>query len=377
MPGSLLRLDPIARLLITTTAMVTLRRKWAFLLPALTLVATACGDGGNDSTTDGTSTSTATDTGTSPDLTTTTGDETLNPTTGPLETSSGTSTTGETTVDEPGTSTAAVSETTPGTDSSTTLVATDTGDSTTSEEPGPADIPEIPDDGMPSSAHFKPVPLGTSDAKQGYWEYLPPGYGGGEKYPLLVFLHGIGENGNGDSELNKVPANGPPKLIKQDQWPKGLPFVVLSPQHPGGGCPGPAEVHDFLQFAMDHYDVNLARVYLTGLSCGAIGSWDYIGEYLDEQIVAMVPIAGNGNGAFMKKQCELGKVPLWAFHGDADPTVAASGTIDPITKLQMCDPKPEADMVIYPGVGHDSWTQTYNGSAGHDIYAWLLEHYKP
>ncbi len=54
-----------------------------------------------------------------------------------------------------------------------------------------------------------------------------------------------------------------------------------------------------------------------------------------------------------------------------------SGTINPITSLQMCDPKPEAEMVIYPGVGHFSWQMTYDLPAGHDIYAWLLEHYKP
>jgi hypothetical protein len=31
-------------------------------------------------------------------------------------------------------------------------------------------------------------------------------------------------------------------------------------------------------------------------------------------------------------------------------------------------------MVIYPGVGHDSWSATYDGSGGHDIYAWMLAH---
>ncbi|MFV0543627.1 MAG: hypothetical protein ACK5L8_08080 [Marinicella pacifica] len=29
-------------------------------------------------------------------------------------------------------------------------------------------------------------------------------------------------------------------------------------------------------------------------------------------------------------------------------------------------------MVIYPGVGHNSWRRTYDLSAGHDIYHWLL-----
>lgn len=257
----------------------------------------------------------------------------------------------------------------------------DPGTGTTDATTGgldPNDLPEIPDDGLPSSAHFKPVPLGASEALQGYWEYAPPGYGGGEPYPLLVFLHGIGENGNGVEELDKVSNAGIAGLIKYDQWPTDRPFVVLSPQHPNdGGCPGAAEVHDFIAFATTHYDINPARVYLTGLSCGGIGAWGYLGQYLDEQIAAMVPIAGDGNGAFAQAGCELGRVPIWAFHGDADGTVGVNGTIGPITALQMCEPKPDAEMVIYPMVGHDSWTMTYDLSAGHDIYAWFLARTKP
>jgi hypothetical protein len=30
-------------------------------------------------------------------------------------------------------------------------------------------------------------------------------------------------------------------------------------------------------------------------------------------------------------------------------------------------------MTVYPGVDHDSWTRTYDLSAGHDIYAWMLD----
>jgi hypothetical protein len=362
--------------------MVTFHRNWSVLLPTLSLLcAPACGGGGGSEASDsssgtsnpGTTDSAPVTTGDPQELTTGTGDgpgsdgdsdtqstantnTTEGPTTAP--TTDGPTTTGEPNTTDPGTT-------------------TDVPDTSTGAvEPGPEDIPEIPDDGMMPSAHFKPVPLGMSDAKQGYWEYTPPGYGGGEKYPLLVFLHGIGENGNGDSELGKVPNNGPPKLIKNDDWDKTYPFVVLSPQHPGGGCPGAQEVFDFIEFATTHYDINPARVYLTGLSCGAIGAWGYIGQYLDQQITALVPIAGDGKGAFNAKKCELGKVPTWAFHGDADGTVNVSGTIEPVTGLEMCDPKPDVKMTIYPGVGHDSWSMTYDLSAGHDIYAWFLERYK-
>jgi len=358
--------------------MVHPRRRQALILPLFSLVTlSACGGGSGDA--EGSSGSATTTIGTTGDATTapvtTVSDDTTGPstppTTGPDDTTAAPTT--DATDATTGLTTGATTE--PATTDTTTDPGTTTGDTTTGGF-NPADIPTIPDDGMPTSAHHKKVPLGTSEATAGFWEYTPPGYGGGELYPLLVFYHGIGENGNGDSELDKVLAGGPPKLISQDNWAKDRPFVVLSPQHPGGGCPSPTEIHDFFTFALSHYDINPARVYLTGLSCGAIGSWAYLGDYLDEQIVALVPIAGDGKGAFNKAACELGRVAIWAFHGDADNVVGVTGTTEPVTKLQMCDPKPDVDMVIYPGVGHDSWSMTYNLSAGHDIYAWLLEHYK-
>ena len=51
----------------------------------------------------------------------------------------------------------------------------------------------------------------------GYWEFLPDDYNTTTKeYPLLLFLHGIGERGNGISpgDLDKVDNLGPPRKIK-------------------------------------------------------------------------------------------------------------------------------------------------------------------
>ena len=67
---------------------------------------------------------------------------------------------------------------------------------------------------------------------------------------------------------------------------------------------------------------------------------------------------------------------IWAFHGDADERVVPEGTTETVANLEACegDELRPLEMTIYPGVGHNSWTRTYNSSAGHDIYAWLLTH---
>jgi poly(3-hydroxybutyrate) depolymerase len=241
----------------------------------------------------------------------------------------------------------------------------------------------VPADAGPSSSRHTARPLGTTMAGNGFWEYLPPGYSStGARAPLLVFWHGIGENGNGSmGELSRVLSQGPPRLINGNRWPADRPFVVLSPQHAGGGCPTANEIRDFFTFAQANYNVDPRRIYLTGLSCGAIGSWNYLGAHVDTSpVAAAVLICGDGNGAWGAQRCDLGRVALWGFHGDADGTVAPSGTINPMQNLMnMCPspPRRDARLTVYPGVGHDSWSRTYDLSAGHDVYAWLLANGRP
>jgi predicted esterase len=239
------------------------------------------------------------------------------------------------------------------------------------------DMMGLPDG--PSSQRLTMRPIGTTSAPMGFYEYLPPGYGDGAKRPLLLFLHGLGENGAGNAaELPRVLRAGLPPLIQNNQWPSARPFVVLSPQHPGGGCTTTAEIAGMLTYALANYDIDPRRVYITGLSCGAIGAWEYLGARRGEVVAAAVLIAGDGRGAWNQAGCALGEVAIWGFHGDADPTVYVEWTRSPMNNLIACPqpPREEAKLTIYPGVGHDSWTRTYNGSAGHDIYTWLLSKQK-
>ncbi len=237
----------------------------------------------------------------------------------------------------------------------------------------------------PSSAHQTPRPLGTTRAALGYYEYLPPGYGDGVKRPILFFFHGVGENGNGTTELARVPANGPPKLIAADQWPASRPFVVLSGQHipvtgmpdpiyGGFDCWTPTEVFDFIAFGVANYDIDVKRIYVTGLSCGAMGSANYFKQYGTQQgITAAALISGNANIAWQGQGCALvQQMPLWAFHGDADGTVPITGDNTAMPLFEACAGRKDVRYTVYPGVNHDAWTRTYDLSAGNDIYTWFL-----
>ena len=254
---------------------------------------------------------------------------------------------------------------------------------------GAAAETSVAPDGTGSSERLTQRPVGTTDAPLGYYEYLPADYDDDGSSPLLVFLHGFDDSGA--DELENLLVTGIPQLIANDEWPSERPFVVLAPQHlypqevahyapcdgvvHGGSCAmriqheqghpengsichTPAEVHDFLSYAITSYDVDPDRVYLTGLSCGATGAWEYVAEYGGTQIAAMVPIAGEGRPAWDAAMCSLGEVAIWAFHGDVDDVVAPAGSIDTITNLTACPPpQSDAELTVYPGVDHDSWTQ--------------------
>jgi dienelactone hydrolase len=253
-------------------------------------------------------------------------------------------------------------------------------------EPGDMASPEDVGEGLPggpSSERHSLWPLGTKYASQGFWEYLPAAYGTGETWPLLVFFHGKGENGDGsEGDLAKLLKSGPPSYVSKNLWPlvesaAGDAFVVLSVQNSQDGCHRAEDIDAFIRWASKEYDVDTTRIYLTGLSCGARGVWNYLKSYLDDDVVAaVVPIAGNGEDTWEQRKCSLGAMPIWAFHGDADQVMNVNGTLVPMDGLAGCtDPAPvDAIKTIYEGVGHNSWTQTYSLTSGHDIYDWLLTH---
>jgi poly(3-hydroxybutyrate) depolymerase len=221
-------------------------------------------------------------------------------------------------------------------------------------------------------------------APLGYLEYLPPNYTEtGDPSPLLLFLHGSGESGTGSVEdLGLLEQSGISYLVANDAWPDSRPFVVLAPQHDDQApnyCLEATEIHDFIAFAQEHYNIDPIRIYATGLSCGAIGLWNYLTQYGAESLAAVIPIAGNGVLVYEVRGCELATLPIWAFHGQLDGSVPVFGDVYPLTQLQACtNPAPvDARLTVVPNAGHDVWSRTYGGADNYDIYSWLLSHTKP
>ncbi len=262
--------------------------------------------------------------------------------------------------------------------------------------------------GGDSARYLTPRPIGSTEFPMGFDEYLPPSYTAtGDKSPLLLFFNGYGESGDGTPEgLSTLVGAGIPKYINVGGWSTDRPFVVLALQHVEGPgsfdfsscegvpwvgscgmqlqhdldnaspafCTTPDEVNAFIDYAVDHYNVDPARVYLTGLSCGAYGVWEYLAKYhATLKVAAAVPIAGDGRPGSSADYCALGATPLWAFHGALDDTVDPLGSIEPMTALAGCPgiPPDEARLTVFPDRDHNSWDPAYGGAGG-DIYSWML-----
>ena len=68
----------------------------------------------------------------------------------------------------------------------------------------------------------------------------------------------------------------------------------------------------------------------------------------------------------------LKDLPAWVFHGDADQVVVLAESqvmVDRLTELGA-----DITFTVYPGVEHNSWTETYNNP---DLSTWFLSHQRP
>ena len=192
------------------------------------------------------------------------------------------------------------------------------------------------------------------------WVALPESYAeASEPWPLLVFLHGSGERGR---DLDAVLRNGPPLLASKG---KQYPLVLVSPQLDEDREWEPTELHALLGQLQSRFYVDRRRSYCTGLSLGGYGTWNWATAYPDD-LAAVAPVCGAGNP---KRVAAMKRVPVRAYHGDADDAV-------PLADQQACVDALRAaggdvSFTIYPGVGHASWIPAYDDPG---LLPWLLSH---
>ena len=260
-----------------------------------------------------------------------------------------------------------------------------------------------------------------------YYVYLPEGFAQKDHWPVLMFLQGNGERGNGKDELDWLLVSGP--LFEAWSQRRHLPFVILVPQlpmfhqekqgfitgrtkdrirHPRPEGPYPEQppgkyrgkekmdgqpANPQMPFGLDGteegwsmienellamLDRTLAdfkgdpdRVYLTGLSTGGFGTWYMAGKH-PERFAAIAPVSAFCHPDLAPAIARV-KLPLWIFTGGRDPYFKQQNFYPALNLLEELG-HPDVRFTILADMGHDAWHRVY---AGQDLYDWLLRQKKP
>jgi predicted peptidase len=193
----------------------------------------------------------------------------------------------------------------------------------------------------------------------------------GEKYPLVICLHGSGGNVKASAVLAKQPM--------REQYPAFV--IVPKAERPATWAqtdifrrPGTAMLPEKMPVLIETIRelirteaIDPVRVYITGQSLGGVGSWAAISRH-PELFAAAVPVCGAWKVEDVPKMLS---VPVWAFHGEKDPTVPVHFSRDLTAAITKAGGT--AKYTEYPGVGHDSWLKAYDDA---EMWQWLFSQRK-
>jgi len=231
-------------------------------------------------------------------------------------------------------------------------------------------------------------------AEYRYQVYVPREFSRSTSWPIILALHGGGEFG---SDGLMQTSGGLAHAIRQN--PDRFPAVVVFPQSPQGGTPGFQAFGERIALAeldqsMKEFNADPSRVYLTGLSMGGNGSW-YLAYHHPDRFAAVVVVCGfigerEGTAArargvhyppivpasvadpYAAIAQRIARLPIWIFHGDADPTVPVEESRRMASALKAI--AADVQYTELPGVLHNAWDPAYGRA---DLFMWLFKQRRP
>lgn len=210
--------------------------------------------------------------------------------------------------------------------------------------------------------------------KRGIWTrkyglFVPLSYHPGtpQKYPVIIFLHGIGEgDGLGEGDLKNMTVGlGPAVARKAEQFQ----FIVIFPQSGGTWSPDSEYVSDMFA-ALDQvsrdYPVDQDRVILTGVSTGGAGTWA-IGAKYHDRFAALAPMASNGSDPGRDAD-SLVHTPVRAYCSSVGDIFAGWNDQSMVNRIKELNPNADARFTATPTFGHDCWEDVYGND---ELFAWM------
>ncbi len=242
--------------------------------------------------------------------------------------------------------------------------------------------------GQDFSAYEKRV---FEDGKGGTLNYrilYPAKYKPNKKYPLVLFLHGAGERGD-DNE--KQLTHGA-KLFLDKKNRQKYPAIIVFPQCPTTDYwahmlerkedgkrlrefpeieePKPAlrQVIQLVEGLIQDANVDPDRVYIMGLSMGAMGTFELLSR-MPNRFAAAVAICGGGNPSLASRYAQ--NTSIWIFHGLKDDVVLPLYSEQMYETIKAAGGNPK--FTTFSEANHNSWDPTF---AQKDLLKWLFSHKK-
>jgi predicted peptidase len=210
----------------------------------------------------------------------------------------------------------------------------------------------------------------VGDESYSFQVYVPTKLQGKEHLPVLLFLHGIGQRGEG----GYLPVDGAAGNLARG-YLEQVPAIIVLPQcRKGLYWPDP-KMERMVMAALDEtvkeFNADSKRLYLTGVSMGGYGAWAMAAK-APEKFAAVVAICGGSplstGDRFAPIARRVGNMPAWVFHGENDRVVPVSESRQMVAALKSAGSN-RVRYNEYKGVGHNVWLNVLSES---ELLPWIL-----
>lgn len=215
----------------------------------------------------------------------------------------------------------------------------------------------------------------------GFWQGVPAKYAQTtKKYPLIIFIHGIGELG---TSINRMNCCGIPNHMYNKTFPAqftvdgaNYSFLVIAPQFKVR--PSASDVQSVMDYAKRRWRVDETRVYVTGLSMGGGSTWDWSAVY-GQNAAAIVPVCGGTKPTTnLAQQIASKNLPIWGLYSTLDQPVPVQWGRDFFAWIDQYNTAyaSKTKLTIWTDVDHNhTWGRAFNPKTivdGYNIYQWML-----
>ena len=222
-----------------------------------------------------------------------------------------------------------------------------------------------------------------------YRIYVPDEYDGTQSYPVLLFLHGLGERG--DNNTSQLATNT--GILKRLTGMEGDSYkcIIVAPQcpsddtwcNPDNNCVDTSEsvvwnnydvettvttnanimAYELLQSVISEYNADSDRIYGAGVSMGCFGVMNMAMNH-PRLFSAVAAVCG---GTDSDAAYRLYGTSVWFFHGGSDRTVSVENSRAAYSAYSAAGL--DVKYTEYSNVDHDSWT---NAFAETEFLKWMF-----